>query len=304
MIPQFPQFKKLELTDREAVLAITTQFSPYSDFDFGSMWAWDFSERMFISNLNGNLVIKFTDYMNGEYFYTFIGREHVSKTANELISHATAIGIQTGLKLIPEVVALKLDSTLFSITEDSDNLDYVLSVEKLASYDGPELASKRRALNIFMRRTPNYRFEIIDLESEKVRYEIDKLFIVWHTQKIESGDLASDSAHEYTALKRCIASAGTLNLTAAGLYIEDRLVAFWVLGLLNNGYSISHFEKADIKKYQGIFPFFKKLVAEHLLTQKITRINLEQDLGIPGLRQSKKAYFPVEFLHKYKVTRH
>lgn len=303
MIPQFPEFKKLEITDREAILAITKLFNPYSDFDFGSMWAWDFSERMFFSNLHGNLVIKFTDYMTGDYFYTFIGAVQVSKTAEELINHAAEIGIQTELKLIPEVVAAKLDASLFSIAEDPDNLDYVLSVEKLANYEGPELASKRRAMNIFARRTPEHRFEIIDLASEQVRYDIEKLFIVWHTQKIEDGDLASDSAHEYIAMNRCITSAKALDLTAAGLYVGDSLVAFWILGLLDNGYSISHFEKADIKKYQGVFPFFKKLVGEYLLTKNITHINLEQDLGIPGLRQSKNAYSPVEFLHKYKVTR-
>src|SRR3989338_2938897 len=56
MIPQFPQFKRVEITDREAVEAHTHKYEPYSDFNFTSLWAWDTNGERMISELNGNLV--------------------------------------------------------------------------------------------------------------------------------------------------------------------------------------------------------------------------------------------------------
>ena len=51
MIPNFPNFKIIELSDRESILAITKEFDPYSDFDFGNIIFWDYTEKMLISKL-------------------------------------------------------------------------------------------------------------------------------------------------------------------------------------------------------------------------------------------------------------
>jgi hypothetical protein len=304
MIPHFPKFKKLELFDRDEILSMTKDFPPYSDFDFGSLFAWDFFNAMEISCFKTNLVIKFTDYLSGEYFFTFIGTYDPNITANTLLEHSKEIGIEPTLKLVPESVTQNIDAKKFNLIEDPDNTDYLISVVKLAMYDGPDFASKRRAVSLFERNTSDYRLEKMDLTFQKTILDIDKLFILWHTQKIEGGADASsnDSSHEYIAMNRCIQSASELNLEAYGLYIGDSLKAFWILGILNEGYSISHFEKADTANYQGIFPFFKKLVAQHLLVKGVHYINLEQDLGIPGLRQSKNSYSPTKFLKKYLIS--
>lgn len=42
MIPKFPEFKKLELSNKEEIENFTSKFPPYSDFNFVSMWCWDF----------------------------------------------------------------------------------------------------------------------------------------------------------------------------------------------------------------------------------------------------------------------
>ena len=46
MLPEFPQFKKLELSDKEEVEKFTSKFPPYSDFNFVSMWSWDIKGEM------------------------------------------------------------------------------------------------------------------------------------------------------------------------------------------------------------------------------------------------------------------
>ena len=55
MIPEFPEFKILELSDREEIECVTKHFPPYSDFHFMQMWIWDIHEPVTLSKLNNNL---------------------------------------------------------------------------------------------------------------------------------------------------------------------------------------------------------------------------------------------------------
>ena len=87
MIPDFPSFKNIELTDKEDVDRFTLEHQPYSDFNFISMWSWDIKEKMRISQLNGNLVVLFTDYITGESFCSFLGTHNVNETTEILLNY-------------------------------------------------------------------------------------------------------------------------------------------------------------------------------------------------------------------------
>ncbi len=80
MIPVFPNFKKLELSDKKEVEKFTSEFPPYSDFNFISMWIWDIADNMMISQLNKNLVVVFNDYLSGKPFISFLGKNKISET--------------------------------------------------------------------------------------------------------------------------------------------------------------------------------------------------------------------------------
>ncbi|MFH1170731.1 MAG: hypothetical protein V1704_04200 [Candidatus Vogelbacteria bacterium] len=45
------------------------------------MWSWDVNGEMRISELNGNLVVRFNDYLTGEPFYSFLGDNEVNEMA-------------------------------------------------------------------------------------------------------------------------------------------------------------------------------------------------------------------------------
>src|SRR3989344_3847914 len=118
MIPQFPDFKKLELKDKDEICGLTAQYPPYSDFDFVSMWSWDFKEEIRISSLKGNLVVRFTDYITGEPFYSFLGTKEVNETTDILLNKSSEEGLTPKLKLIPEVAIHELDTTFFLTKSD------------------------------------------------------------------------------------------------------------------------------------------------------------------------------------------
>lgn len=299
MIPQFPKFKNLELSDDAFVRSCTASFPPYSDFNFVSMWSWNTNNGILLSQLHGNLVVRFIDYISAEPFYSFIGIHKVNETAKELLEFSIANNAGAELKLVPEVVIHKLDREKFKAEDDPAHTDYVLTTDKLATYEGAELAGKRRSVSIFTRRTPHFRFEILDLENTRVTKEIRNLFDLWLLQK--NIQVVEDEEHEYVALSRCLTAGFNGNLVATGVYVGDMLSAFWIVEDLQNTYSVSHFEKAYTAMHSSIFPFLKQKTGEVLHARNIKYVNLEQDLGLIGLRRSKISYFPQLFLKKYRV---
>src|SRR6185436_18008967 len=93
-LPEFPNFKSLELSDKGAIEAITKKFPPYSDFNFVSMWAWDIKGEVRVSQLYGNLIVRFTDYLTGEPFYSFLGDSKVNETVRALLELSKRDGLK------------------------------------------------------------------------------------------------------------------------------------------------------------------------------------------------------------------
>lgn len=60
------------------------------------------------------------------------------------------------------------------------------------------------------------------------------------------------------------------------------------------------FTKADIN-YRGSFQFIDQKRAEYFYNLGYKFLNLEQDLGIPGLQQAKLSWNPVGYLKKYTI---
>src|SRR6185295_15686005 len=110
----------------------THQFPPYSDFNFVSMWSWDIKGDMRICQLHGNLVVRFTDYITGEPFYSFLGNHEVNDTARQLLELSKKEGFELALKLVPEESIKHLDNMTFHIVEDRDHFDYIFDTKSLS----------------------------------------------------------------------------------------------------------------------------------------------------------------------------
>lgn len=300
MVPVYPDFKKLKLDDKEEIEKFTTKFLPYSDFNFTSLYSYNTNDDAEISFLNENLVIKFRDYITNEPFYTFLGSANTIETAKELLKRAQTENAMKSLKLIPDVV-IESDSRLadeFEILEDPDNFDYILSAEEIKSLKGNKYRGKRnfvnRLTNLYEDITPT----IINLKDPKVQVEIEELFIFWKETKSLTHE---DIIIEFSAIKRLLAASDSFNLISLGIYINNRLVAFSIDEIIQKKYSIIHFEKADTN-FTGLFQYLKMETAEHVFNIGVKFINYEQDLGIPGLKQSKSMWNPIHYLKKYTIT--
>lgn len=298
MIPEFPKFKKLELSDKEAVESFTSKYLPYSDFNFTSLWSWNIKDQMQISKLEGNLAVKFNDYVTGKPFYSFLGAENASVAAQKLLDLSASEGLVPELKLLAEETVKVINPDTFIISEDRDNFDYFLAIERLKNFEGGKFVSKRNYLKQFKNAyTPE--IKVINLSDQSIKDQIIKLFNLWKAHKVLK---ASYNRHEFESLSRFLQLPSYKSFISIGIFLENKIIAFWLLEKINADTCISHYEKADSWKYRGIYPYLVNETAKILDKQKIKYINFEQDLGIAGLRESKKSYFPYGYLKQFTIS--
>ncbi|MEK7194131.1 MAG: phosphatidylglycerol lysyltransferase domain-containing protein [Patescibacteria group bacterium] len=294
MIPTFPLFKVLEFSDKNDIEHYTKNHPPYSDFDFMSLWCWNTKEEVSISIIHDNLVVKFSDYLTGEPFFSYFGMNKTVETCKALLDFSKNNSIEPIIKLLPKVSIKDLDNSIFQVEEDRNHFDYIFSVESLVKYNGSSLKTQRNLLNNFLRNTPNPKIKSLKLKERAVCDEVMALYDTWE------GNKGFIIPNESIAIKRFLESVNDFSFLSVGIYIEGKLAAFNLQERTSNEYMNCLFAKGNIK-YNGIYAYLMNSTAKVLLEWGYKYINYEQDLGIYNLRKSKQAFDPDHYLKKYVV---
>jgi hypothetical protein len=297
-LPSFPDFKELELTDRDTVTAYTSGFDNYSDFNFTSLWSWDSDGRCGLSDLHGNLVIRMVEYESDRVFLTFIGTIEFAMTVRELLSYSILHLGQSALRLVPEPVALATAMAVEGVVveEDPDNHDYVLSTREWESLEGGRFRRVRNQLHQFAGRWGDPVIEL-DLTNVSAQDDILRAFDAWLGQK---GDDPRLHAAERIALQRSFQAAAVSNIVGLGIYIDGTLEGFDISDHDRADCATGHFLKAN-RDFPGIYRYLHWAAAHRAGERGIPLFNVEQDLGVPGLQQMKRSLNPCQLLRKYTI---
>ncbi|MEX0616448.1 MAG: phosphatidylglycerol lysyltransferase domain-containing protein [Candidatus Woykebacteria bacterium] len=289
MIPKFPHFKKLELADKAEIEHITRKYPPYSDFNFISMWSWDTKGEIRICELNGNLLVRFTDYVTSEPFYSFIGTNNVNETAYDLVKLAKSEGFRSELKLLPEISVEGIDKDKFIILEDKNNFDYVLLIHPLRLYNTQKTRSRKKSVRQLLERH-SCETRIIDLSDSNQRKEIEVVFKKWSKHKDQQLTELEETSNELLAMRRLIDKSKKIKFIPIGIYIDNKLAGFCFSEVLNDGFATSHFWKVNPEISTGLYAYLMQENARILSEKGCEFINIEQDLGLPNLRKWKNSY--------------
>lgn len=299
--PIFPKFKTLEISDKESIETHTKNYPPYSDFDFSSLWAYNTSDLTELTWLNQNLVIKHADYISGQPMLSFIGNNKPEETVLTLMNFLREKSLPEELSVIPEdsIKSLLGQSNLnFIITEDLDQNDYIIPLKESSEALNIN-PHKLKALEKFRLSYPSHNLIAIDLQDQKIQAEIFYLFDYWASKRKRSNE---DSYIERNALKRMFEISQLINISAFGLFINNKIIGYIIDEYLQSPYVIGHFIKADTE-YPGVYEFLNQETARVHYAKGYKYINIEQDLGIEGLRISKMQRSPSFFLKKYKISK-
>ena len=300
MLPQFPKFDRLAFKHKQEVEKIISPFPPYSDYNFSSIWSYNVDKDVEISTLHGNLILSFRDYITNAPFHSFIGTHNIKNTIDTLLKHTQSYMKLPYIKLIPEIVVTSNRSiqSHFLITEDPDNHDYVVLLDDLSNTSGRINSDKRREINKLHRIHSGIEHRVLNLSNKKIHEDLYRIFLVWAQQKKL---LDTDSQHEFIAMQRLLSFIPATQLVCIGIYKQEPLIAFSISEKITNEYAIGHFMKADFT-HDGVYEYLRTVTATYLKSLGCIYLNCEQDLGKPGLRQSKQAMKPTHFLKKYIIS--
>jgi len=254
---------------------------------------------MRLSVLNGNLIVKFTDYLTGRPFYSFLGNNNPNETAEKLLKFSTSEGKKAQLKLIPEESTHGIDLEKFELKEDRDHFDYIYNLEELKSMQGGKFARKRNQVSLFLKNHPTATAKIFDLKDKNLQGHIINLFLEW--LKIKKDKEEVFESHEEVAVSRLLLATDICRLVGIGVFIEEKLIGFFIDELTDSNYVVAHASKTD-KVFAGVNSFLVRENALLLLSFSKELFNFEQDLGMANLRDAKTRFRPVKFLKKYKLT--
>ncbi|MCC6944479.1 MAG: GNAT family N-acetyltransferase [Thermomicrobiales bacterium] len=302
MLPEFPWFKPIDLSDRPAVEAMIAGYPPFADFNFVELWCWNRGQHGGIAALDGNLVVRWEDVITGELFLSFIGTNKVERTAEKLIAYAKERGIEPRLQAVPGVV---VDSgpgfgNSLVVEEDVHNSDYLLSVSDWVAMSGSRFKNKRNAIHR-LERHHHPRLERLDLSDASIRKEIMALCQTWADQRNRT---AAETEAEFAAIENLLDLAQELELdrlVVLGAYTGDQLIGFSINEILPDDYALGHFAKADYR-FEGVYPYMLSGLARILQDAGVRYLNIEADLGDPGLAISKKLCSPAGRLRKFVIA--
>jgi hypothetical protein len=300
VIPEFPEFSKLVVDHKETIEAYTRIFPPYSDYTFPSLWSWNIHEQIELCDLNGNLVVRFTDYVTNEKFLSFLGNREVTKTLGVLFAWIDRTSDHLSyLKLIPEhnLAGIPLLNG-YEVVEDPDNQDYIYRITDLASLKRPRYHRHRNQISQFLKKYV-WQMVTLDLSRGQTWGEIEKVCQTWKRRKFQRNN---NVQNDMSALPRLGNIAQQMKLLSVGICVDSKLVGFTVFEFNHAGFATGLFELADMT-YSGIYPHLRKQAAIRLVESGCEWLNLQQDLGIEGLRNYKTWYYPDFFLKKLIIRR-
>lgn len=299
VITEFPAFTPITPSIMPETVELAHGYEHYADFNPVVLWCWNRGYPGGVSHLNGNLVIKWKDPTTGAPYLSFTSRHACRQTATTLLDYADHHGLAPCLRAVPtsrtEVDAFGSELT---VCDDRDNFEYLLSVDDWVQLRGAEFRNMRNSINKLERRL-DISTHMPSLGDEQTRSDIDRLCTRWARQR---GLTKAQFLPEQTAIRNLFDHIPSTTLFVLGAYVDDRLVGFSINESQDNGVGIGHFAKADYA-HPGLFPYMLHHVCIHLQDLGMVMLNIEQDLGVPGLRTAKQLLRPVNLLEKVMICR-
>jgi len=272
---------------REDLSALLAELRPYSDYSFGSLLYWNTGDRLRLAESHGSLVVRFNDYLTGEEFFGLAGTTGILQAAEEVV----AITGVTSLQLLPAETAEQLSAGGWTLSGDRDQDDYVLDLDAWCLLEGRNQRDRRRRGRRFQR------------TYETSRYRVARASNWVRSAAVRNPAKTADACEELEAISRMLDLGESHRDLAIDILWVDELPAFFAATeVLGDGWGVYHFGKAA-----GWAPDAEAFAEAEILNRLhaeggVRWLNLEQDLGLKGLRKHKEKLGPSMMLNKFTAT--
>lgn len=188
----------------------------------------------------------------------------------------------------------ELYGDLFVIEENRNLYEYIYAIDDLAYLKGSQYYNKRNEVKTFFKRYDG-KITIKKMEDEDLE-NIKKLGKFWLDED-ENRNLNEQLIIENKALDIALNEYDKLGIIGTVIYVEKDIAGFIIGTALNYEMIDAMIEKGNIK-YKGIYRVLNNEFAKQCC-DNYKYVNLEEDLGVEGLRNMKLLYHPSHLIKKF-----
>lgn len=194
-----------------------------------------------------------------------------------------------------EIVAKHFDISWQS--EAGDN-DYIYEADKWIAFSGRKYHHLKYRLNVFNRLYGDAQYYPID--NEKRLRDALAVSDIWQEEHVDRQMPDDELAEEQECINEVVKYWDELGMTGGVMYVNGSPVAMTMASFLSTDHVDFHFDKA-VREYAlaGATVAARRQFAATNVAKGRPYFNLEEDMNIPGLRQSKETYRPILKLAKY-----
>lgn len=298
-VPNFPKWRKFITDDLGWYeLFYISRLLPYAEPSPINIRTWvSAHDDLRIAKLGEILIMKFSNILddNNPTFF-MLGKSIDEISLRELFKYQLENGLPAEVGYIPIELIGVMPCSDFAITVQRDDAEYLFSCEEHFELEGPAFYKLRQQVSYFKRLNNDRCLTIAHVKSsDEYRQNINFVLENW---KLTANNSAPNI--EGDILKKIASIGDWSKIKMLTLSIDNRLASVVIYSVYNKTAIIQHI-KVDYG-YNRIFGYTTHILAQELYKQGVEYMNLEQDLGIEGLRQYKKRLRPVKLLQKARVT--
>ncbi len=265
------------------------------EYSYANLNLWG---RQRVAFVDGYFVL-FSQFERLSVYPFPVGSGDIHPVLDAVIHDARKRGIicrLSGLTAADTMLLEELYPGQFRFHPDRDSCDYVYDINDLADLKGRKYQKKRNHINRFWQAHPNCTAVPITAENLAA---VEKMAALWYSSR-QSDDPDNDYHLEKQALHRAFSNMEKLGLEGLILEENGNILAMTMGSQLSGDTFDIHFEKA-LDFADGAYPAIAQAFAAHLRRKypALCYLNREEDMGIPGLRQSKLSYYPHHLVVKF-----
>lgn len=288
-IQAYPNFNLLAMEDQDMLNQAFKNNPPViSEFTFTNLYAWREIYKLQVASLDNFIIIR-SDSQKQMRFFSPIGSGNIKAAIEHVLGDTKGIFIR-----IPEIAKPLFDNNpRFKIELDMDNSDYLYRTADLIALAGEKYDGKRNLIKKFK---SMHEYEYIKLMA---RNASECLEFQERWCSIKDCDSVEGLNNERRAIREMVKNFLSFGLIAGAIKVEGKICAVAISQKLNNSTLVMHALKAD-PNMAGLY----QVINNEFLTREGSNfeyVNMEQDLGIEGLRKAKLSYHPTQMIKKYNL---
>ncbi len=229
--------------------------------------------------------------VDGEEYYSPISND-IAKTVKALFDIEKKEAVTLSVISENDVDVLKSSFDTSEIECNADWADYIYLHSDLASFSGKRYSGQRNHINKFISAFPDWSYETIDCNN------ISDVLTFYLELTADTSSYDDTAIYERDKIIEYLKnnSFEKLGLTGGLIRASGNVVSF-AFGETINDMLFVHVEKAR-RDIQGAYQMIVREYASH---NPAVFINREEDMGLEGLRTSKRSYHPIRLENKYKL---